>query len=134
MLELFMVKKQSLGMVVGLSLQYLLGIVNNLYVQFPDTKSEEVIWKFAWSQITIALHIILGVGLIAGAIALVVASYKNKLKSWLLPAWAGLISVLAAFIFGALFVDFQNDAYSLLMAVFFITAIFSYVWGIYKSG
>lgn len=120
-------------MVAGLSLQYILGIINNLYVSFPNTKNEETLWRFAWSQVTIALHIILGVGLIAVAVAIVIAAGKKTVKSWILPAWFGFTSIVAAFIFGALFVDFQADVYSFLMAFFFITSILSYVWGIYKS-
>lgn len=127
------IKKSSGIMIVLLAIQYLLGIVNNLFVKFPDTTNEEILWRFAWNQISVALHIILGLGLLVGSVAILIKTLKSKAKNQLVPAWMGFLSILVAFIAGALFVDFQKDVYSFIMAVFFITAILTYSWAIYKS-
>lgn len=80
-----------------------------------------------------AIHIILGFGLLIFALVIVLAAIKKKIKAWILPAWCGLISILLAAASGALFVDQQKDIYSFFMSVFFITAVVSYVWGIVKT-
>ena len=126
-------KKYGIWMLALLAIQYILGVITNLFVKFPDTQNPSALWEFAWKQIPTALHIILGFTLLFLSIKIVIVATKKKVKNWLLPAWAGFISILLAFINGAAFIDEQKDIYSFLMALFFITTVASYVWGMYKS-
>ena len=50
-----------------LALQYVLGMVTNLYVPFPQTDQISQLWDAARSQFAPAAHILLGVLLLVGA-------------------------------------------------------------------
>ena len=124
---------RALVMLVFLSVQFILGIINNLFVDFPQNSTDGENWIFAWQILPVILHIVLGIGLLVGSFMMFVTAMKNKSGKWLLPTTLSLMSVLGAGIFGALFVVSQNDIYSLSMAVLFITSVLSYSWGIYRS-
>ena len=47
-------RSQGLGMLFALTVQYILGMIANLFVQFPDTTVEGQLWEFAWTQISLA--------------------------------------------------------------------------------
>lgn len=121
-------RKKSFGMLIMLAAQYALGIYTNLFVQFPDTKNEEALWKFAWTQIPLAGHIILGFGLLTGSIVFLVAVLRQRARKLKPAAVAGIACILGAVVSGALFVDMQNDLYSLCMAVFFLGAFAAYAF------
>lgn len=116
-----------------LIVQYILGITANLFVQFPDTKKESVLWEFAKSQWAVLSHIILGALLFIGACVFMVRAVRSKNKQWIISASVGLVAILVAGIMGAKFVPTQEDGYSFTMAVAFIVALISYAWGIYKA-
>jgi heme A synthase len=126
-------KKQAFGLITGLSLQYLLGMYTNLFVQFPEHGNPGQYWEFAWKQLPVALHILLALGLLIGAIGLLIRSIKQKNKKWIITAAVGAITILAAGLSGARFIPSQEDILSFSMAVAFIIAILSYCWGIYTS-
>ena len=121
-------RKNSLGMLGMLCVQYALGMYTNLFVQFPDIKDEETLWKFAWTQISLASHIILGFGLLAGSLAFLIAVLKRKMQELKAAAITGTLCIFGAGASGALFVDKQNDLYSLLMALFFLGAFAAYAY------
>jgi len=126
-------RSQGLGMVFTLTIQYILGMISNLFVQFPDTSVQGQLWQFAWSQISIAAHIILGLLLFINAIVILNRALTYKDRTWVVAGSIGLVSILVAIYGGVRFIQTQNDPYSLVMSIAFILALLAYVWGLFKS-
>lgn len=123
-------KKEAVGMIIGLTMQYLLGMSANLFVQFPQNAKEGQLWVFAWRQVPIAIHIVLGILLSIGAVHLGVDAFKSQDRRWKIVSLVSAVAIFAAILGGALFIPSQNNVYSLLMAVSFIIALLSYGIGI----
>lgn len=123
----------TLGLIGTLILQFLFGMFTALFVSFPEGVSEKQVWKFAGQQIPIVIHMLLGLLILLGAIALVVRVIMMKDKNWIWTSVIGLVGVLVADITGILFVAQQNDMYSYAMAVAFIVSLVAYFWGVYKA-
>ncbi len=126
-------KTQGFGMAIGLMVQFILGILSNLYVSFPQKAKEQALWEFAWKQIPLALHIILGILLLIGSIVFVIRSLTAKNSRWIMVSIIGALSILISGFAGAQFVSTQNDLYSFIMSIGFITALFSYMYGVYAD-
>src|SRR5258708_38187679 len=122
-------RKQDIGMIAALCIQYLLGMTTNLFVKFPDTKNVGKLWEFSWKQIPLALHIILGFLLLIGSSAFIVRSIRSKDKKWIVISTIGFSAILIAGLSGATFIRNQTDIYSYIMAITFILAFLAYAWG-----
>ena len=125
--------KYAIVLIIILIVQYLLGMFTNSFVQFPQGKNEGQLWEFAWSQIPIAAHIIVGSLLLFGAIIFVIRSIRQKNKSWITASIIGGVGILISGMSGAFFISTQQDIYSYLMSIFFLVAFISYGWGLYSS-
>jgi heme A synthase len=129
----YSLNKQAFGLIIALCLQYVLGITTTLFVQLPRYLPEGQIWEFAWKQVPLALHMILGLFLLLGSTALLIRSIKSNSQTWIVASIVGLVSLLITSFSGSLFVDRKSDLYSYIMAVGFIVTLFSYIWGIFAS-
>jgi len=116
-----------------LILQYFLGMVANLFVQFPDTNNEKIQWQYAQGQWSVVTHMILGFLLLIGALVLLFRAVRRKEKNWIIAGSLGLFAILAAVGAGSEFIPTQQDIYSYIMAIAFILAVGAYGWGIYKA-
>ena len=125
--------KQGLGMLIGLIVQYLLGMATNLFVHFPESGNAGVMWQFAKSQLLFNLHLYLGTLLLIGAIILYIRSFMQKNKSWKIASGFGLAFIIFAFIAGISLVGTQRDMYSFVMAASFLASFISYGWGLYTT-
>lgn len=119
-----------LGMLI---LQYLFGTAANLFVQFPNSTSEKVLWQFAVKQFPLTVHMLLGVLLVIAGIVLLIRALRKKDRNWIWAASIGLFSILVASFAGAQFIPTQQDLYSYTMAIAFIAAFVAYGWGLYKA-
>lgn len=126
-------KVQGIFLIIFLIIQYTLGMITNLFVTFPTHKTNGQLYAFAWTQIPLALHIIVGIFLLLSALSLIFRSISQKDRSWIFASLIGGLAILSAGINGAIFVSTQMAIYSLLMAFSFIIAFISYGWGIYSS-
>ena len=126
-------RRQSFGMIVVLGIQFLLGTAVNLFVKFPDSGGPGVMWEFANRQPLVMAHMIFGTILLIGAIAFVVMATRRKEQMWKKISWVGLLFILAAWLSGERFVTTQIDAFSFSMAIAFILAILTYLWGIFRA-
>ncbi|HSX02221.1 MAG TPA: hypothetical protein VLI05_02800 [Candidatus Saccharimonadia bacterium] len=124
-------KQQALGLIVGLAAQYLLGMAAAMFAPFPEGQTGDSLWPFAWQQPIIALHIVLGLALLAGAVYLVLQARRQRV--WLVPAGTGLVAIVVAIMAGSSFISSQSEAYSYVMAVGFLAAILAYAWGLYRA-
>lgn len=116
-----------------LTLEYLFGMFINMFVEFPDTKKEKVLWEFTKSQPSIVIHMVIAVLLLIGAIVLLIRAVMRKDKYWIISSAVGLAAVLTATAVGSQFISTQQDVYSYIMAAAFLLAVFSYGWGIYRA-
>lgn len=120
-------------MIVLLVIQYILGMITNLFVQFPQSDQRGVLWEFAWSQFSEASHIILGMLMFVSAVIFVMRAMRHRNRIWTAASWAGLIAILTAIYGGVTFIPSQADRYSLIMAFAFIAAFLAYSWGLYAA-
>jgi hypothetical protein len=116
-----------------LVVQYALGVVTNLYVQFPQTDQIDQLWGAARSQFPAAAHIVIGLLLLVGAVIFVMRAAVKHRWRWIVSSVAGLIAIVVAIYGGVTFVSSQGAAYSLVMAVAFLVAFLAYGWGLYAA-
>ena len=126
-------KKHGISIIIFLVIQYLLGMYTTMFVQFPEHAKEGQLWLFAWHQIPLALHIIIGLALLIDVIILIVRSFLEKSTVWIITSVVGAVAILTAVTGGSLFIPTQMDIYSFIMAVGFIIALLSFGWGVYKD-
>ena len=116
-----------------LVIQYALGMISNMFVQFPDTSDAGQLWEFARSQFATGTHILIGTLLLLGAVVFVIRTVRAKVGGWIASSVVGLIAIAAAFYGGVMFISSQVDAYSMVMALAFIVAFLAYGWGLYAD-
>jgi hypothetical protein len=116
-----------------LAIQFVLGMVTNLYLQFPDTNRPDLLWATARSQAPTFAHIILGILLLVGAIIFVIRAARQHNRAWVISSWVGLISIIVAIYGGVTFTTTQANAYSMVMALSFIASVVAYGWGLYAA-
>ena len=71
-------KTHGIFMIAFLVIQYVLGMVTTMYVQFPDTTQPDKLWAAARSQFPSAAHIVLGTLLLVAAVVFVIRAAKQK--------------------------------------------------------
>ena len=116
-----------------LGVQFVLGMITNLFLSFPDTTAPDQLWAFARSQAVIFTHIIVGIALLVSAIVFLVRATRKNNRGWLASAVVGLVAIVVAIFGGVTFTTTQVDAYSLVMALGFIGAVLAYGWGLYAN-
>lgn len=129
----FSLRVHSLVILAALMVQYIFGMLSNLFVAFPEGASAWDQWKFAHEQFVLMMHIDLGVLLLAAAVALYVRAIRDKNRSWKTASGIGLGSILLAVMSGSEFINTQQNVYSVVMSVLFIVAVSAYGWGIYAT-
>ncbi len=120
----------ALSIIIALVIQYILGMTTALFVSFPEGAQDKQLWEFAWTQLPLALHIIVGLVLFIGSAALVVRAIRHKDRQWTIASSIGFAAILIAGIMGAKFIPTQVDGYSYVMALAFIVAFVAYGWGL----
>ncbi len=125
-----LLKKLGIAVLLVLSLEYILGMATALFVTFPSDDSAKILWKFAGSQLLLALHMIVGMLLLVFSIAILGVAVKQKTKKWIFFGVVGIVSILAATATGSQFVSTQNAMQSFLMSVFFMISCMAYVAGV----
>jgi hypothetical protein len=126
-------RTQAILMLGLLVIQYALGILTNLYVQFPNTDQPDQLWAVARSQFSSAAHIVLGLLVLVGAVVFVIRALRKSNRGWLGSAVTGLIGIIIAIYGGVTFTTTQAAAYSLVMALGFIASLVAYGWGLYAA-
>lgn len=106
-----------------LSLEFLLGMISNLYVTFPDTTDQQALIDASWKHWATASHIILGVLIVLLSLMILVLGVRSKVRTISAMSVVGFLAILAAATGGDRFVRTQHDAWSLMMAIGFIVAM-----------
>jgi hypothetical protein len=128
----------SFGALVILLLQYGLGIWVNLYAHLPAADNGAGLASgFARAisngPVGLSIHAVLGVILIASAVAALVRACLVRRRALIVAAAVGLTCILAAGFSGAAFVGNGSDAASMSMAVAAGVAIFAYALILFLS-
>jgi hypothetical protein len=120
-------EKQIRGIIGSLSLQFILGMLTNLFGNFPlDAKFSSESYL---NKIVFFLHAINGLALPLFALGILILAVKNstsKQKTW---ASLGFLSIVLASTSGistVMFKDNLSEIFSFLMSLGFIIAFISY--------
>lgn len=118
-----------------LILQYVFGMLVNLYVQFPDSLPNGNAWGWSFTHtLVVPIHVSLGTTLLAVALVALVLSIVVRRILLILAALVGLGMIVYAWLSGASFLaNGQQNTASLQMAIGFIGAVVAYDVGYYVA-
>ena len=125
-------RQASLAILIGLIVQFALGISVNLYVTLPAVGHPGHAAWFGNGPL-LALHAALGMFLILAAIFVLVRSIMARNATIIVTSAAGLVAILLAAFFGSRFTDKLTNGYSLGMAIAFAGALACYAIGLYAA-
>jgi len=117
-------RRQSLGLLTMLSIQFILGMILNLFIDLP--KNASIGTTLSHGGIVLALHIIIALGLLIGSIILIVRSSAARSKAWLITSIIGALGIFVALTNGLAFIFNDDDVTSFIMAMGFIVAAATY--------
>jgi hypothetical protein len=121
-------RKRSAGLLSMLGIQFILGMILNLFVKLP--KNVSLGSDIKHGGVVLVLHILIAIGLLIGSLALVARSIAAKNQTWTLVSIAGALGVIAALTNGLAFLGNSNDVNSFVMAIGFMVAATSYSVGL----
>jgi hypothetical protein len=134
------VRGSTLGILLGLVVQFLAGMWVNLFVDIPDqhpgAKPDEyfsgsfqsVVWAITHSGLpALVFHAVLGLLLVLGSASLAIQAWRLHRRSLRAAGVLGFLLVLGAGFNGASFLDFGEDFSSMIMATLFALALVCYV-------
>ena len=116
-----------------LVIQYVFGMLVNLYVQFPDSLPGGNAWSWSFTHtFVIPLHFVIGTLLVVVALVALVLSMTTRHIPEILAAVFGLAMIVYAWLGGETFLAYgQQNTASLQMALGFIGAVIAYGAGLY---
>lgn len=123
-------RKHSISMIGLLVVAYIIGMVVNMYVEFPESATAHENWQFAMSNGWVLSHILVGTLLVLGVVALYVRAIVLKDKVWKIAGGLTTGAVVLAWVCGEEFVTGGNDIYSFAMSAFFVLAVLALGWGV----
>ena len=124
-------RANSFAALVILLVEYALGMWVNLYARLPAADDGASLATgfgraVADGPVGLAIHAVLGVVLLASAVAALVRAFLVRRASVIIAAFAGLAAVLSAALSGATFVGHGGNGASMSMAVSAGVAIGAY--------
>jgi hypothetical protein len=126
-----------------LSIQFLLGIVTNLYVTIPahhpGRQAAEyfggvvagVVWAIGQGAWALRIHALLGLLIILVAFALVATAISSRRRMWIVCSTIAVLFTIGAGFNGASFLNYGEDFSSLFMSLGFAIALVSLLVGLY---
>jgi hypothetical protein len=119
---------------VLLVLQYILGMIANLEVQFPSNLPDGNAWSWSLSHsLVIQLHVYIGTLLLVVALVALILSIVARNGVGMIAAASGLAMIILAWLSGTAFLATQQNDLSLQMALGFMGAFVAYILGYYLS-
>jgi hypothetical protein len=127
-------RQANLAVLIILIIQFALGIGVSLYVTLPAVgtagRSSD---QFFSNGPLLAIHAVLGLLLVIGAIAVLVRAIIARIAILIVTSVAGLAAIILAAVFGSGFTDKLTDGYSLGMALATAAALACYAIGLYVA-
>jgi hypothetical protein len=137
------VRPHAIGLLVGYGLQFLAGMLLNLFVTIPSKhagssgsnyvsqSSHSLTWTLSgaggWE---LAVHVYLGLLLVIGSLSLFIRAMALHDRQWSITGALATLFTLGAFFNGLSFVDFNKDFSSMIMATCWLVAVSSIVYGL----
>jgi hypothetical protein len=137
--HLEIVRRTSLGMGIGVVVQFALGVWVNLYVTVPARDHGGGFYAAAGralanGPVALGIHAGLGLLLVLGSISLVVRSAQSGNRALILLSLGFFVTLLGAASSGASFVDSGRDSASATMAVLTGLALICSLLSLYAAG
>lgn len=126
--RLAQVRSASVGLVLMLIIEFVLGIVYNLYGSMPPAGKSIGLFSNGW----LVVHEIMAILVLAAAIDLVIRAMRTGHGRAKAMSWVGLIAVIAAIGAGLGFTRNGDDGASLGMSLAFAVALTCYVLNIVR--
>jgi hypothetical protein len=136
---------QSTGLLIGYGLQFLAGMLLNLFVTVPTNHSGSnaanyfvggyhgLVWALAdhggWE---LSFHVYLAILLALGSISLCIRAATEHNKSWAIAGAIAALFTIGAFFNGLSFINYNHDISSMIMATCWLVAVGSLVFGLVK--
>ena len=129
----------DLALCLTLVVQFLLGMVTNLFVKIPDEHPgahareyfsgvvAAIGWALPHGPGWVAAHVTLGLLLVVGAVAALITTRRTGIRAHTVLTAVGAFAIVGAGFNGASFVNYGADLSSLLMAALWAIALTSYV-------
>jgi hypothetical protein len=126
-----------------LSLQFVLGVVTNLYVTIPihhpGSQAAEyfggvvagVAWSIAQGAWALRIHALLGLLIILIGFALIGTAISSRRRVWIVCSIIAVLFTMAAGFNGASFLNYGEDFSSLFMSLGFAIALVTLMVGLY---
>jgi hypothetical protein len=136
--ELARVRRTAFGMILGLMIQFGLGMTVNLFVtvtrnhpganpsEYFSGAAQSVVWAVTQGPFFVAAHVVWGTLLFVGGIVLAVGGWRTGRRGLRAATILGALMILAAGFNGASFLNYGEDFSSMLMATFFALAVIFY--------
>lgn len=134
-----------MGLLVGYGLQFLAGMLLNLFVTLPTThpgssdsayvsrSSHGLVWALSghggWE---LSLHAYLALVLVVGSIGLCAHAIRLGNKGWSLAGGIAALFTLGAFFNGLSFIDYNKNLSSMIMATCWLVAVGALIAGLAK--
>jgi hypothetical protein len=129
----------AFGMIVGLLVQFMAGMLVNLFTKIPDSHPgsnpseyfsgsfESLRWALTQSGLpALVFHVVWGMLLVLNGVVLIVMARRAKRRALTVAAVLGFLFVLGAGFNGASFLNYREDFSSMIMASLFGLAVMAY--------
>ncbi len=140
-----MIRMITAGVLLLLSIEYLIGMVVNLFVQLPSAHPgagaaeffsgavQGVAWGLVQGPWALVIHVTLGLLLGLASFILIGLAIASRQRLWIITSLLGWIGIVGAGFNGASFLNYGHDFSSLLMSIGFLLAAISYIIGFFYS-
>ena len=124
-----------LATLVALIAEFVLGIIANLYVQFPNMIANGDAWKWSMTHSPVVLgHVIVGGTLVLLSLTAMVLSVVARRASGVVYSSLGFVMILFAWLEGVAFLSHgQQNGISLNMSIGFVGAVVVYSIAYYRT-
>jgi hypothetical protein len=103
-----------------------------LFVAFPDSLVNGNAWEWAMQRPVIVAHMLVGTLLVVSALVALGFGIAMKSKAAVGAAVVGLLSMVIAYMYGAMFLtNVQANGYSFNMSLAFIATLLAYGYAVY---
>ena len=121
-----------------LAVQFLIGMVVNLYVQVPSVHPgagasdyfigvvQGVGWVLVHGTLALWIHTVIGLLLVLASFVLLGLAIASRRRVWIIISLLGLMGIAGAGFNGASFLNYGHDFSSLIMSTGFLLAVISY--------
>ena len=126
-----------------LAVQFLIGMVVNLYVQVPSVHPgaqapeyftgvvQGIGWVLVHGTLALWIHTVVGLLLVFASFILLGLAIASRQRIWIIASVLGLMGILGAGFNGASFLNYGHDFSSLIMSACFLLAVISYIVGFF---